>query len=435
MPAKLQFDRDSVQLSHAGQISWYERARLASVLAELGLFCLAALLVCVPSGLLPFAVLLLLSSALGVAQLRRSAHVMGWPLRLLLWLAVLMIVMGLLWMQMFEHGLRDVGNRSRFLALPWVMLWVYALRPRRVWLWRGAVIGVIGALLLATLQVMSGQPRAEGWSNAIVLADMLLVLVVLVLFCRAQHSWRVPLLIVLAACVVIVLTGSRGVWLGLAATVLVLAACMRWASVRTRLLLLGGLAALAVALVLMVPGLTAQLRLAELQQDVARLEAGDSDSSAGARVERLQVAWDTFLEQPWRGVGIDRFDDAMRRLPVCQAEWRQRCHLGHAHNDLAEWAATQGGPGIMLLLAVYGIPLLLFLRLHRDSGRRSFRGPAAAGMMVVIVYILCGLTQSMFAHQLTASFYVVIVAVLSGLALRENHDRHAAPAGELSPNL
>jgi O-antigen ligase len=61
---------------------------------------------------------------------------------------------------------------------------------------------------------------------------------------------------------------------------------------------------------------------------------------------------------------------------------------------------------LLLLLAVYGIPLWLFVRLHRRSGRSTFRGPAAAGVMLVITYALCGLTQSMFAHQMTASFYV-----------------------------
>ncbi len=110
----------------------------------------------------------------------------------------------------------------------------------------------------------------------------------------------------------------------------------------------------------------------------------------------------------------------MTRLPQCSTgQWVQYCHLGHAHNDLAEWAATQGVLGILLLLAVYGVPLWLFVRLYRRSGHERFRGPAAAGIMVVISYVLCGLTQSMFAHQVTAGFYVSLIGVLIGLAVRE----------------
>lgn len=80
---------------------------------------------------------------------------------------------------------------------------------------------------------------------------------------------------------------------------------------------------------------------------------------------------------------------------------------------------------MLLLLAVYGVPLWVFLRLHRRSGHATFRGPAAAGVMVVASYILCGLTQSMFAHQMTASFYVTIVGLLAGLSIVEGA-RHRA---------
>jgi len=73
----------------------------------------------------------------------------------------------------------------------------------------------------------------------------------------------------------------------------------------------------------------------------------------------------------------------------------------------------------LLLLAVYGVPLWVLLRLHRRTGQRQFRGPAAAGVMIVISYMLCGLTQSMFAHQVAASFYASMVGVLVGLAARQ----------------
>jgi O-antigen ligase len=166
-----------------------------------------------------------------------------------------------------------------------------------------------------------------------------------------------------------------------------------------------------------VPALTRQTRLAELHHDVQRYERGDSDSSAGARIERLQVAAATFVEHPLVGVGVGRFDNAMLRLPDCRSRtWVERCHLGHAHNDLAEWSATQGLPGTLLIVLVYGVPLWLLLRLYRRRPRPEFHGPAATGIMVVAAYILCGMTQSMFAHQVTTGFYVSLVGVLIGLA-------------------
>ncbi|NJC31832.1 O-antigen ligase [Xanthomonas arboricola] len=398
-------------------------------IAELGVFALTALVVSMPSGLLPFGLCLLLGSLVGWRSLRAGVAMRPWSLRALGWLAAAVIAMSLLSIVLFEHGLRDVDNRSRFLVLPWAAVWAYALRPRQVWLWRGALAGVFAAMLIAMLQVMNGADRAEGWTNAIVFADIALMLLVVAVFCRPPGKVRWLVGAAIATVVVIVLSGSRGVWLSLLVTLGVLIWGAPWQSARMRLLTFVGSAVLAVGVVLSVPALTQQMRLGELQSDLQRYEVGDSDSSAGARIERLHVAWDTLRAHPLTGIGVGRFDDAMRELPVCAGDtWLLRCHLGHAHNDLAEWGATQGVPGLLLLFAVYGVPLWIFVRLHRRSGQRQFRGPAAAGVMIVVSYALCGLTQSMFAHQVSASFYTAMVGVLVGLAARQAQEFPARAA-------
>ncbi len=402
------------------------RARRLGGVAEFGVFALAAFVVAMPSGLLPFGLCLLGTSVLGWRTLRQSVPGMGVNLRALCWLTAAVLLMALWSVLLFEHGLKDVDNRSRFVVLPWAALWVYAMQPRVIWLWRGALVGIFAALVLACLQVARGDARAEGWTNAIVLADVVLVLMVLVVFCRPRGRWVWVVPALVAGCVTIVLTGSRGVWPALLCLLVIVAMGARWRDGRTRLLILAAVAAIGATIVLTVPALTHQMRIGELQSDMQRYEDGDVDSSAGARLERLQVAYATFQEHPWTGVGVGHFDDAMKRLPVCDTtQWVERCHLGHAHNDLAEWAATQGVLGIALLMAVYGVPLWLLVRLYRRSGQTRFRGPAAAGIVVVVSYVLCGMTQSMFAHQVTASFYVSIVGTLIGLATRE--------AGNLQP--
>ncbi|MDM7555258.1 O-antigen ligase family protein [Xanthomonas fragariae] len=405
-------------------------SRVGVGIAELGVFALTALVVSMPSGLLPFGLCLLLGSLVGWRSLRLGIASCSWSLRALCWLTAVVIAMSLLSIALFEHGLRDVDNRSRFLVLPWAALWAYALQPRQVWLWRGALTGVFAAMLIAMLQVMNGADRAEGWTNAIVFADIALMLLVVAVFCRPVGNVRWLVGAAIATVMVIVLSGSRGVWLSLLVTLGVLIWGAPWHSARMRLLTFVGSAVLGVGVVVSVPALTDQMRLGELQSDLQRYEVGDSDSSAGARIERLHVAWDTLRAHPLTGVGVGRFDDAMRELPVCADDtWLLRCHLGHAHNDLAEWGATQGIPGVLLLIAVYGVPLWVFVCLHRRSGQRQFRGPAAAGVMIVMSYALCGLTQSMFAHQVSASFYTAMVGVLSGLAARQARQAQQAAAG------
>lgn len=410
-----------------------KRARIARGMGQLGLLLMPALVVSTPVNLLPFGLLLLASTLLVPGLLWDARRDAGPTVKVLALLMLAVLAGGVVSMLLFEHGFRDVDNRSRFFVMPWIALWVCALDLRLRWLWRGALVGLVLVFVLSLRQVLGGAPRAELFTNAIVLADIVVMLLVLALFCRPHGvrgwAWGLPALAL--GCAALVLTGSRGALLALLAVFLVMALSLRWRTLRLRLLILAAMLGVAGVALVAVPELRQQVRLTELHNDVRRLEHGDTDSSAGARVERLQVAWDTFVDHPLTGVGVGHFDTAMQRLPECRDNpMEPRCHLGHAHNDLAEWGATQGAPGALLLLAVYGVPLWLFLWLHRRSGRATFRGPAAAGVMIVVSYILCGLTQSMFAHQITASFYASIVGALAGLSRLEalRHQRRLSAA-------
>jgi len=398
-----------------------KRLRLARAWASAALWCLPALALTLPKGLVPFAALLLASTLLVPGQLRAAADVIARPLLLIALVAVLVLGVALAsgWVAGVTPGKAD--NLDRLLGLPWTMAWAYALAPSRTQLWRGALFGLIAAALLASYQVLAGAERASGWGNAIVFADAVLALMVLAMFCRPPQRWRWATVGLACGTVAILLSGTRGAWPGLGLLLVVLVLGSGWKSRRSRILLLGAAAAAVVALVGTVPGLTERMRLSELQQDIVRIDRGDHNSSAGARLERLQVAAQVFVARPWTGVGFGHFDQAMEQaLPECRQDAAaDRCHLGHAHNDLAEWGATMGVPGIVALALLYGVPLWLFLWLRRAAVADPLRGAAAAGAMVVAVYVLCGLTQSMFAHQTSASLYAGLTGILLGLALRE----------------
>ncbi|MBB6066125.1 O-antigen ligase family protein [Pseudoxanthomonas broegbernensis] len=404
------------------------RLRWAQAGASAALWCLPALVLTLPKGVLPFGLLLLASTLLVPGRLLAGARQIGRPLALAAFagLFALGVAFASSWTLSAAPG--QVDSMDRLLGLPWVMAWAYVLGPSRGQLWRGALFGLVAAAVLAGYQVLAGAERASGWGNAIVFADVVLALMVLVVFCRPPRRWRWATVGLACGTVAILLSGTRGAWPGLLLVLVVLVLGSGWQSRRSRILLLGAAVAVVAALVGTVPGLTERMRLSELQQDIVRIDRGDHDSSAGARLERLQVAARAFAAQPWSGVGFAHFDRAMRqRLSDCRRlAPALRCDLGHAHNDLAEWAATMGVPGVAALACLYGIPLWLFLRLRRSAVADPLRGAAAAGAMVVAVYVLCGLTQSMFAHQTTTSLYAALTGILLGLALREA--RVAAPS-------
>ena len=69
------------------------------------------------------------------------------------------------------------------------------------------------------------------------------------------------------------------------------------------------------------------------------------------------------------------------------------------------------------------MPLLQFLELIRRDNRKSASGAAWAGLMLVLVFLLSGMTQSMFSHALSTMTHVVFVGLLLGLALGESTGR------------
>lgn len=397
------------------------RQRLALRLLQAALFLLPALLLSTPWALTPFAALALLAFALAPSVFARGWREVGRETRWLLAMAVLAAVVVLFSKFHFEVRWREADNRLRLLTAPFFAVLIYAWRPSRRWLWRGALFGLAAAFVLALYQVASGTERALGWTaNAIVFADALIALIVLAVFTRPSGELMWTALACALGVAAVALSGSRGVWPALAIVLLV---ALIVSGGRARKLSWAVLAALALTVVAShwIAPLAQQIRLTELVSDMDRVKRGDHESSLGARMTLLELAGDTFTEHPLTGVGVGRFEKVVMATPQCAppAPRIGFCKLGHAHSDAFEWAATMGLPGLLAILAIYLVPLALFARLLRAQAAGRARSSALAGLVLVLVYIACGLTQSMFAHQLVASFYAVAVGVLYGFALIE----------------
>lgn len=396
------------------------RLRAARALCAAAVFLLPACVIATPWGLWPFAIAITAAMLLAPGALwrvRREARAWAAPLLALaacvaaVAVASALLVDGVAW--------RDADNRVRVLAMPLFALAVVALRPPRVWLWRGAMAGLLGACAVALYESAGGTVRAGGWTNPIVFADLTLGLMVVAAFCAPPRRVRWMLLGQLAGLAAILLSGSRGAWPGLlvVATVAMLAGGWR---IRMRPRTWVAFAGLACA-VAWVAAPLAVSRIDALQRDAARYETGDVDSSLGARLDLLHAAGDAFIAHPWTGVGVGNFGDYLRASsPECgEGEEGWYCRFGHAHSDLPEWAATMGIPGLLAIVLLYAAPLALFVRARRG---RPF-GAATAGALFVATFALDGITQSMFAHQLTASCYAAMVGVLAGMCALERGDR------------
>ena len=405
-----------------------DRPALAAKMA--GWACLSATaLILLPKGFAPFGALLAVLTLLAPGML-----VAAWPRcsRELVWLALLAIVLlscVVVSTRLQGQGWHQVDNPARFLLMPWCALVAFTFAPSRKWLWLGAMAGICIGFSIALWQAFSGIERAGAGSNPIVFANAVLALQVVTVYCRPEGRKAgvlLPIAITLVlGTIAIVLSGSRGTLPGFVVMLLVAligsGGKKRWPRIGFAFGLLAG----AFWVMWTVPWLAAQTRLQDIHVDLEKYARGHVDSPIGARLQFLELSRDAFLAHPLTGVGVDRFGTLVDQLPVCrmsQHELHQPgvCQLDHAHNDLAQWAATMGIPGLMMIVAIYLVPLLLFVRLIRAPRPAAPSGAAWTGAMLVLVYVLSGMTQSMFAHALTTTVYVVFVGLLAGMALRES---------------
>ncbi len=399
------------------------RQSLANSGGALALLCATALIF-LPKGFAAFGALLAMTTLLVPERLAYAWSNTGRALRATALLAVLTVGLAIVSMQFAGQQWRVIDNYARFLLIPWCGMLAFAIGPSRYWLWIGSMLGVGIACALALAQIVSGVDRAGAGSNPIVFANAVLALLVLAVCCRPPDRqpwilWAVALTL-LSGAVAIVLSGSRGVLPGLGLLMLVAACAGGGGKARGRLVLTLGMAAALIVALCSVPWLSLHLRLEKIPLDLQKYTQGQVDSAIGARLEFLSLAWGAFLDNPWTGVGIDRFDTLVAQLPECRTRALQVCKLGHAHNDLAQWAATMGLPGLAMVLALYLLPFFQFLRIIRRQRPRAPVAAAWAGLILVVVYFISGMTQSMFAHAMTTTIYAVFVGLLLGLSLRES---------------
>ena len=247
--------------------------------------------------------------------------------------------------------------------------------------------------------------------NPNLLAGYLLPVLPLALVALLSWPGRARKLFALTALVLgisaLVLTYSRGAWMGLvaeAAVILLLLAVratrawpLLWRRLLPLLLLLGG-AALLVILVTQVEPLRVR---------VMSLVAGRQDSSNNFRINVWLAALDMVQARPWLGIGPG--NDAFNQIyPLFQ---QPKFNALSAYSIPLELAVEAGIPGLLA-----GIGLLLASLRSATSLWRSdscFSLPALAAIAVIVGLTVQGLTDTIFFRpevQLSGWFCIATLA-------------------------
>lgn len=310
---------------------------------------------------------------------------------------------------------RELDRPSRFLFVLPVLILLLKSVGKPQWLWFGVVLGAIAAFVLALYErKVLGLGRAEGSEHPIMFGNtgMMLGLMSFVaamyFMAKKQYFWLVLAIVGgILGVGVSLLSGSRGGWVALP----LIGLFLLWQS-RS---LLGVKCVLAVCIAsavlltaaVSIPQIGVQGRIMEAVSDVSQYNAGtNKNTSVGLRFEMWKSSWVMFQSSPLVGVG-EYGSVAIKETLIAQDSiLPEVLYFTHAHNEFINALGLTGIIGFALLLAVYLVPLRLFLRKMREyPDNWNVRAYAMAGALVPMCYMDFGLSQVMLSHNIGVIMY------------------------------
>ncbi|HEY2622679.1 MAG TPA: O-antigen ligase family protein [Dyella sp.] len=301
------------------------------------------------------------------------------------------------------------------------------------WFWLGLSLGAAALGLVCIYQhYIQGAPRASGLDGAdwgvIELAMFMLVLSLsaVVQMLRPQLAW--PERVLHAACAILgsfgaLLTQSRGPLLACAPVFLlvVLLHVVRTKQWRDGLVVLGGALAIATVSVVFLRSEILE-RFNAIGQEVTTFHAQDTQGAVRERLEMWRVAGRAFMEHPVAGVGIDQFGKYTQTLVSKGLASESIAKYTHPHSEYLEAAVSGGVPGLIVLLLLFGVPMVFFARRVFDPCD-TVATAATVGLLTVSMYALCGLTDNVLYRPMPHSLFFFLTLGMAVLASRLQRER------------
>jgi putative inorganic carbon (HCO3(-)) transporter len=285
--------------------------------------------------------------------------------------------------------------------------------------WPGGKFPLLGSVADRLPRVIRGIAGAEGGFNKNPVAGCLLLFVPLqVALLRAGASdwlfapspdtsrkrWTSllqPALLALTGCTLL-LTQSRGAWVGL-----VLASLGLWLCQGGR----GQVAALAIA----GSGMASALILGAGRVPEILVTYGGSDliGSAWIRIELWSRAVAAILDAPLTGLGMNGFRPL---LPVLYPTvLTANPDVAHAHNHLLQAALDLGLPGLVAYLSLWILTARLLVSVYRQTNDRILRAIAAGLGTGLLAHFLFSMTDTIALGSKVGVLFWMTLAVVTGL--------------------
>ena len=143
------------------------------------------------------------------------------------------------------------------------------------------------------------------------------------------------------------------------------------------------------------------------------------DRSSNERLRYYAQAFDTFLENPFLGVGIGNWE--LKSIETDSENIRGYIVPYHAHNDLLELLAETGFPGALFyFLILFSILFFLLKRFYQDPGKNILSFIIAVALGVYFCDAMFNFPFARPIQQMNFLAYVSLVISLFYLPMLEN---------------
>lgn len=161
-------------------------------------------------------------------------------------------------------------------------------------------------------------------------------------------------------------------------------------------------------MLLLRPGFT--FDLVPMETHVGEYRYALMHSSSAQRLEMWRAASLLFLQAPLMGVGAGAYQARTRELVDAGAVAPLTAEFDHPHSEFFHALSERGLLGLLALLMLLGVPAWIYYKAVRS--RNAVRAMAGmGGLLVVTGFAIFGLTETMFVHSVTLTWYVIMTGV------------------------
>ncbi|WP_318491415.1 O-antigen ligase family protein [Photobacterium leiognathi] len=342
----------------------------------------------------------------------------------------------------YGGSLSEIDMPSRFVLVLPIFLLLLLYPPKINILTSGFIIGSIIAGIVAMIHIYDFKtgrafsdvlknihPSLKGYmpiqSGNMAMTLGLISLTISINYLIQKSWWRFIFSLIAAFLGIYAsfLSGTRGGWVFLPLAVVYLAFSNR--QLITKKIALVSILVLGTAVFSLSQSKEITTRLNTAMVQVIQYQKGhDENSSLGARFELWKSAIYTTEQHPIIGAGYQGREVLREKWAhegLVNAQVIRRFLTSHSHNQFLEDLSVRGVIGLTALLAIFIIPLSIFVKNHSIANSSQQKMINQCGAISVIMMIGYCLSQAMFRHNSGMIFYSLMTVILlaTSISMRE----------------